>query len=144
MIIKTRNLISFITRVSNDLMKYSGLEETWWFMMLGFILTALSPFWIALSLVEIVFSVVVPIIGLILMVFLGLPLLNIIKWLQDTYCVIYSVLMIVMDYFGSFCRSFGRQEASQKKWNVGDGLERKWSIYKGERSICSEGLENDL
>lgn len=122
MITKTKSLISFIINNSVEITRHSGLGERWLFMILGFVLAALSPFWAALSILELTFSIVAPLCGIILTLFVGLPLLNFVKWILDTYWFIYSVLMC-----------FAQSVASTGRKKDADVMSKKWTIYQGRR-----------
>lgn len=107
--------------------KFQEKSEAGLLIVLGFVLAALSPVWAALSLLEVTFStffsVFVPLVGLLVILFVGLPLLNVAKWVYGTYVFIYSLIM----YGFSFVARPRIRKTSPP------GAQRKVTVYKGKR-----------
>lgn len=72
-------------------------ENKFFLLLLGFIATSLSPFlavWYLFHCTTYVISkVLIPILGLSLVLFIGLPFLCLMRWIYGTYSFIYRIII---------------------------------------------------
>lgn len=74
-------------------------ENKFFLLLLGFIATSMSPFlalwYIFYCITHFISKILIPILGLALVLFVGLPFLCVMRWIYGTYDFIYRIIINV-------------------------------------------------
>lgn len=97
MLSKTRHVVEILLCSLIQTTKLSGKHEKSSMLLLGFLATTMFPFFVLLSICEVIINmingVIIPFISIIVMLIIGLPVLSIIRWIYGTYLFIYNLLL---------------------------------------------------